>query len=162
MHSERQQLQPEESLTIASQHLQGLSIRTTSRMLERLPAAISRELTPINLPDGDACFPAGRSMEPDAPGFSRNYLHAEGNPSGVMQAQRRGESCRRGCSPTPWLRHAHAAHAGAQTGTAGIHIRRPDIEDRLPQGHREGDLIKGADDRSPAESRANGYAPSHY
>ncbi|WP_408351173.1 helix-turn-helix domain-containing protein [Paraburkholderia phytofirmans] len=82
MNSERQQLQPEERLTIASQHLQGLSIRTVSRMLGRLPATVSRELALINLPDGDARFPAGHSKQPDAPGFSRNHLRAEGNPSG--------------------------------------------------------------------------------
>lgn len=143
-------------------NLQGLSIRTMSRVLERLPATVSRELALINLPDGDARFPAGRSKQRDAPGFSRNHLRAEGNPSGSDA----GTTAWR-IVPSPLLAYAMATACacrarGAQTDAASIHIRQPEVEDGLPQGHGEGDLIEGAGSRSPVGSRSNGYAPSHY
>ncbi|MEM5346327.1 IS30 family transposase, partial [Paraburkholderia azotifigens] len=58
MEKRYQQLQPEERLTIASQHLQGSSIRAMARMLGRSPATVSRELARNCGPDRYASVPA--------------------------------------------------------------------------------------------------------
>jgi IS30 family transposase len=48
------QLQPEKRLTIASLHLQGLSMRAMARILGRSPGTISRELMRNSSPIGYA------------------------------------------------------------------------------------------------------------
>jgi transposase, IS30 family len=58
MEKRYQQLQPEERLTIASQHQQGSSIRAMARMLGRSPATVSRELARNCGPDYYASVPA--------------------------------------------------------------------------------------------------------
>nr|WP_083637990.1 helix-turn-helix domain-containing protein [Caballeronia sordidicola] len=52
------QLQPEERLTIASLHLQGMSMRTIARILGRSAGTISRELMRNSSPVGYASLPA--------------------------------------------------------------------------------------------------------
>jgi transposase, IS30 family len=58
MEKRYQQLQPEERLTIASQHQQGSSIRAMARMLGRSPATESRELARAYEADYYASVPA--------------------------------------------------------------------------------------------------------
>jgi len=53
-----QQLQPEERLTIASLHLQGVSLRAMARLLGRSPGTISRELMRNSSPIGYASVSA--------------------------------------------------------------------------------------------------------
>jgi IS30 family transposase len=84
MNSEHQQLQPEERLAIASQHLQGLSIRTTIRILGRSPATVSREFTSIASPDGYACLPGESVQRRSTRQIPHETIYAQKeNPSGV-------------------------------------------------------------------------------
>ncbi|MDH6147440.1 IS30 family transposase [Paraburkholderia sp. WSM4179] len=150
-----QQLQPEERLTIASLHLQGSSIRAMARILGRSPATVSRELTRNSSPAGYASV--------SAEALSAARRSAGRHPTKLCL---QSVCWRIVLTLLEWkwspqliacLRHGHSTRMPRTRGTdrrgqipdmVSIHVRPPEIEDRLLPGHWEGDFIKGAGNQS--------------
>ena len=193
MEKRYQQLQPEERLTIASQHLQGSSIRAMARMLGRSPATVSRELARNCGPERYASVPAQalsvarrvagrRPAKLDPQGVTwrivLTLLDWKWSPqqiSGTLKRMHPNDSSQRVSHETIYtaiyarpygelrrqlvacLRHHRSDRMPRSRGTdrrgqipdmVSIHVRPPEVDDRVMPGHWEGDFIKGANNAS--------------
>lgn len=193
MQSSYQQLRPEERVVLSSMKLQGASIRSIARVLNRPPSTVSRELLRNGSEAGydalqaqarqaqrrRASRPAAklesrgllwgvvvtmlawrwspqqiaatlRRVYPNQPEhqvshetiYTAIYAHAKGElRQDLIACLRQGQSTRR-------PRRRGQDRRGQIPDMVSIHLRPPPIEDRQVPGHWEGDLIKGAGNRS--------------
>jgi len=118
--TEYRQLQPEERITLASLRQQGHSLRAIAQTLKRSASSLSRELRRNALPTG------------------QGYVAHNAQASSL--ARRQGKSTRKQRSRTD--------RRGQILDMVSIHVRPPEVEDRVMPGHWEGDLIKGAKNKS--------------
>ena len=170
-----QQLQPEERMTIASMRQQGPSVRAMARTLGRSAATVSRELARNTCPSVGYASVSAHALSTTRRQAARPRvkLHAQSvawravnwshDPTlrvshetiyTAIYAQPRGELRRQliAC-----LRHGHGTRMSRTRGTdrrgqipdmVSIHVRPPEVDDRVMPGHWEGDFIKGAGNQS--------------
>jgi transposase, IS30 family len=187
------QLQPEDRITLASLHQQGLSIRAIAELQGRCPSTICRELRRNSTVQGYASAVAQtrcehrrraarplpklhahgalwhvvcdllswcwspqqiaatlKRMHPNDPtrrvSHESIYTAIYAHPRGELRRQliallRQGKSSRR-------PRSGGSDRRGVIPEMVSIHLRAPEVNDRLLPGHWEGDLIKGAANKS--------------
>lgn len=176
MEKQYQQLQPEERLTIASMHQQGSSMRATARMLGRSPATVSRELARNRRFDSYASVPAqalsvarriaGRppaKLDPQgvtwrivltlldwkwSPQVSHETIYAAIYARPYGELRRQLVACLRHHCTDRMPRSRGTDRRGQIPDMVSIHVRPPEVDDRVMPGHWEGDFTKGANNAS--------------
>ena len=188
------QLRPEERVVIASMRLQGMGVRSISRMVGRSPSTISREIERNATPDAGYSSDAARAAHaarraaacrprkldergvvwpvvltlldwkwspqqiactlkrvfPDEPerhvSHETIYTAIYAQPRGELRRQLIG--CLRQGKSTRMPRSRGSDRRGQIPEMVSIHLRPPEVNDRVMPGHWEGDFIKGAFNKS--------------
>ena len=153
------QLQSEERMVISSMKLMGESTRAIARVLSRPASSISREMQRNScalLGYTSDCARALHARRRSAASLKRVFpSEPERHVSHetiytAIYAQPRGElrrqlvACLRQGRSTRLPRSCGTDRRGQIPDMVNIHVRPPEVDDRVMPGHWEGDFIKGA------------------